>query len=105
MAIEAGGTNGDASLKFGNGGSANHHRIDVELFGKLVLPLFAQVRRTQHTQPLSITPVQEFTDNHARFDCLADPDIVGYEQPHRVQAESHDQRDKLIWPRSDREPT
>src|ERR1700687_4249419 len=98
MAIESGETNRDASLKLGNGGSANHHRMDVELFSKLVLPLFAEVGRAQHAQPLSITSVEQLAENDSRSAVLPDPDIVGYEQPHRVQAESHDQRDKLIWP-------
>ena len=47
VAIEAGGTDGDASLQLCNGRSADHLSMDVEFFGKLVLPLFTQVGRAQ----------------------------------------------------------
>src|SRR5690606_38372204 len=70
---------------------------------KLLLPLLAEVRRTDHGKALYLTPIEQFTGNESRFDGLADADIVGNQEPQGIELERHQQRHKLVSARLDRD--
>lgn len=82
---------------------SHHLRFDVELRGKLLLPLLAEVRRTDHGNALYLAPIEQFTGNESRFDGLADADIVGNQEPQGIELERHQQRHKLVSTRLDRD--
>ena len=70
---------------------------------KLVLPLLGQVRRTQHGQPPDLAAIEQLARDEAGLDGLADADVVGDQQPHRIELERHHQRHELVGPRLDRD--
>ncbi|OQA17879.1 MAG: hypothetical protein BWY63_02230 [Chloroflexi bacterium ADurb.Bin360] len=76
---------------FQPGGSACQHqfRLDVEFLGQLALPLFGQMRRTEHRQPLHLAAIQQLAGDQPRLDGLADADVVGDEQAHGIEAQRH----------------
>ena len=75
--------------------------LDVELLGQLPLPLLGQVRRAEHGQPPDLAAVQQLAGDERRLDGLADADVVGDQQAHRVELERHHQRHELVGPRLD----
>ena len=47
--------------------------------------------------------VEQLAGDHAGLDGLAHAHVVGDQQPHRVEAQRHDQRHELVRSRSDRD--
>jgi hypothetical protein len=77
----------------------------VELLGQLALPLFGELGGTQDRQPPGLTAIEQLAGDEARFDGLSNPDIVGDQQSDRIKPERHEERDELIRPRFDADPT
>jgi hypothetical protein len=75
----------------------------VELLGQLFLPLLGQMGRTENGQALDLTAIQEFPGDERSLDSLADADVIGDEQAHRVELERHHQRHELVRPRLHRD--
>ena len=73
----------------------------MELLAQLLLPLLGQVRRAEDHEPVGLAAVQQLAGDEAGLDGLADADVVGDQQAHRVQLEGHQQRDELVGARLD----
>ena len=58
--------------------------------------LLDEMGRTQHREAVDQTAVEHLADDQARLDRLADPHIVGDQQPHHRQLQGHHQRHELI---------
>jgi hypothetical protein len=65
------------------------------------LPLVTEVGRAQHGQPADLAALPELAGDEPGLDGLADPDVVGDEQPHRIEPEGHQERDELVGARAD----
>ena len=46
--------------------------------------------------------IEQFPGDHARLDGLADAHVVGDQESHRIEAQSHDQRHELVGTRRNR---
>ena len=77
--------------------------VDVELVVKLGLPLLGEVRRAQHCESFRLARDEQLLSDECRLDGLADSDVVGDEEPDRVESQRHEQRDELVRPRLDRD--
>jgi hypothetical protein len=73
--------------------------VEVEFFRQLALPLLRQVRWAQHGQAADLAAVQQLARDDARFDSLADADVIGDQQAHGVELERHHQRHELVGAR------
>ena len=91
----------ESPLQAGSRSRADHLGVEAELFGELLLPLFAQVRRADDGQPLDFSPVEQFSRNQARLDGFANAYVVGDEQAHRILFHRHQQGHELIGSRLD----
>ncbi len=69
------------------------------------LPLLRQVRRAQHGKPPDLATVEQFAGDDRCLDGLADADVVGDQEAHRVELERHHQRHELIGSRLDGDAT
>ena len=78
---------------------------EVELRPQLVLPLLGEVRRAEHGEALSVAAVEQLASDQRGLDGLADPDVVGDQQPHGLELERHQQRHELVGPRVDGDAT
>ena len=78
------------------------YRADVEANVELRDPLVHQVRRAEDDGALDVAAVEQLARDEQGFDGLADPDVVGDEQAHRVELERHEQRHELVGARLDR---
>jgi hypothetical protein len=76
------------------------NRIEIELFGKLLLPLIAEVWRAEDAETFDFSTIEHFAGDQKCLDGFSHPDVIGDEQPHRVDTEPHEERDKLVgaWP-------
>jgi len=63
------------------------------------------VRRAEDTQAPDFAAVEELAADQARFNRLANSDIVGDEESHGILAESHQERHKLIGAGLNRDTT
>ena len=88
-------------LQAGGRSSAHDLGVDAELLREFLLPLLAQVGRAYDCEPLDLSAIEEFPGDQPGLDGLADADIVGDEQPHRVELQRHEQRHELIGARFD----
>jgi hypothetical protein len=61
------------------------------------------VGRAEHAGPADDATVEQLARDHAGLDGLADAHVVGDQQPHRLEAQGHDQRYELVRPGSDRD--
>ena len=52
--------------------------------------------RAEHGQALGVAAIQHLPGDQRSLDRLADADIVGDQQPHRLEPECHQQRNELI---------
>jgi hypothetical protein len=52
----------------------------------------------EHAEPPDDAAVEKLAGDHAGLDGLAHTHVVGDQQPHRVEAQGHDQRHELVWP-------
>jgi hypothetical protein len=91
------------ALEAGDARWADHRGVDRELLAQLALPLIAQVGRAEHAQASDDAPIEQLAGDHPGLDGLAHAHIVGDQQPHRVEAQRHDQRHELIRSRGDRD--
>ncbi|GBD17441.1 hypothetical protein HRbin26_02362 [bacterium HR26] len=78
--------------------------VEAELLAQLPLPLVAEVGRAEDGQATDLPALPEFAGDEPSFDRLAHPDVVGDEQPHRVEPESHQERHELVGARADGDP-
>jgi hypothetical protein len=56
------------------------------------------MRGAEHSHLSDLAPVEELAGDDRRLDGLADTDVVGDEQPHRIELERHHQRHELVRP-------
>ena len=68
---------------------------------QLADPLVDQVRRAEHGEAVDLAAVEQLAGDERGLDGLADADVVGDEQAHRVQLERHQQRHELVGARLD----
>ena len=80
---------------------SHHFRFNAEFFRKLLLPLLAQVRRTDDGKPFDFPAVEKFPDDQAGFYGLADADVVRDQETYGVQPECQKQRRELIRSRDE----
>ena len=71
---------------------------------QLALPLLGEVRRAEHGEALDLAAVEQLAGDQRGLDRLADADVVGDQQPHRVELERHQQRHELVGARLDGDP-
>ncbi len=76
-------------------------RADVEVRLQLAEPLINEVRRTENGSALDIATVEELARDERRLDGLADADVVGDQQAHRIELERHQERHELVGARLD----
>jgi hypothetical protein len=72
------------------------NRMDLKLLGQLGNPLFDEMGRAEHSQPFDLAAVERLPRNQTALDRLADSDIVGDQDAHRVELQYHQQRHQLI---------
>jgi hypothetical protein len=53
-------------------------------------PLFNQMWRTQHSEPVNFSTIDELTQNEARLYGLTNTYVVRNHQPNRLLAERHE---------------
>jgi hypothetical protein len=87
-----------------DGAGQDKLRVDVELLGQFPLPLLGQVRRAQNTEGLTLTSIQKLAGDQCSLNGLADANVVGNQNPHRVKLERHQKRDKLVRARLNGNP-
>jgi len=71
---------------------------DVRQF---LLPLVAEVRRTEDGDAANFAPGQEFARDEQRLNGLAHAHVVGDEEADGVEAEGHEEGDELVGARAD----
>ena len=91
----------EAALQPACGRGEHELGVDVELVAQLGLPLLGEVRRAEHREPLRVPWSSSSRAISAGLDRLADPDVVGDQQPDGVQLERHQQRHELVGARLD----
>ena len=64
-------------------------------------PLLDEVRRAEHGEAVDLAAVEQLAGDERGLDGLADADVVGDEQAHRVELERHEQRHELVGARLD----
>ena len=84
------------ALEAGDGAGQDQLGVDVELVAQLGLPLLGEVRRAEHGQASRLAAVEQLAGDQAGFDGLADADVVGDQEPNRVELQRHQQRDELV---------
>ena len=75
--------------------------LDVELLAQLALPLLGEGGRAEDGEPVRLAPGDQLGGDEAGLDRLADADVVGDEEAHRVELERHEERDELVGARLD----
>ena len=76
---------------------------DVEANVELRDPLVHQMRGAEDDCALDVAAVEQLARDEQGLDGLADPDVVGDEQAHRVELERHEQRHELVGARLHRD--
>ena len=76
---------------------------DVEANVELGDPLVHEMRRAEDDGAIDVAPVEQLARDEQGLDRLADADVVGDEQTHRVELERHEQRHELVGSRLDRD--
>jgi len=89
------------ALQSGDTGGGERDRQEMEMPVELGLPLLDQMRRTEHGEAGDLAAIMQLAHDQARFDRLADTDVVGDQQANRRLTERHQQRHELIRPRLD----
>ena len=77
------------TLKAGGAAGGDRHRRDMETLVELAYPLLDEMRRAKYGHALDLAAVEQLTGNQRGLDGLADADIVGDQQAHRIQAQRH----------------
>jgi len=73
----------------------------MEVGFELAHPLVDKVGRAKDGETFDIAAIEQLSCNERGLDGLADADIVGDEQTHRIEFERHEQRNELIGARLD----
>ena len=73
----------------------------LKRFSSSPSPLVDQMRRAEDRHPLDLAPVEQLAGDERRLDGLADADVVGDEQAHRVLLQRHHERHELVGARLD----
>jgi hypothetical protein len=76
-------------------------RPQVKATFKLGDPLIYQVRRAKHREALNVATIEKLARYERSFDGLTYANVVGNQEPNRVQLERHEQRHELISARFD----
>ena len=84
------------SLQPADGAGQHQLGVDAELAGEFPLPLLGQRGTAQHGQSGRVALLQQLGSDQASLDGLADPDVVGDEQPDRVLPQRDQERDQLV---------
>ena len=66
--------------------AAEHVEGEAEAAGQLAAPVLQQPGRRDHQDPGRLAPGDQLADEHAGLDGLAQPDLVGHQQPPRRSA-------------------
>jgi hypothetical protein len=103
--VEDGLVEGPAPLKPIDRARQDQFSLDVEFLGQLALPLFGELGGTENRQPPGLTTIEELAGDEARFDGLPNSHVVGDQQPDGIKPERHEERDELIRPGFDADPT
>ena len=74
----------------------------METLVEFTHPLFDQMRRAQHSHALDFAAVIQLSGDQRGLDGFADADVIGNQQPHRVQPQRHQQWHELVGARLDR---
>ena len=77
------------ALESGGGAGAHDLGVDAELLREFLLPLLAEMRRTDDRKAFDLAAVEQLPGDEARLDGLANADVVGDEQPDGVQLQCH----------------
>ena len=101
MAVEDRHAHRQVALQALDGAAQDQLGLDVEFLGQLLLPLLGKMRRAEHGQAPDLAAVEQFAGDDRRLDGLADADVVGDQEAHRVELERHHQRHELVGPRLD----
>ena len=96
VAVEDGDADGEIAFESLDGAAEHDFGVDVELLGQFALPLLGQVRRAEDGEPLDFAAIEQFAGDEHRLDRFADANVVGDEQPDRVELQGHHQRDELV---------
>src|SRR5262245_5810343 len=70
----------EAGLRVG----ANNYGFEVKLVAEFVLPLLAKMRQTDHGEAFDLSALKKLPDDQESFDCFADANVVGDQQPDRL---------------------
>src|SRR5260370_27596816 len=101
VAVNAAATVRYSPLKLVHRAGADDHGVQAEFFAQFFLPLLAKVRRTQDAETFDFAPVQQFAGDEQALNGFADADIVGDEHTDGIEAQGHQERDKLVGSRAD----
>ena len=91
---------GFPTVELVDGARPDDHGFEVGL-AKLPLPLVAEIGWTQDAEPLDLAAIEQLARDEQRLDGLADAHVVGDQEADWVQAQRHQERDKLVNPRPD----
>ncbi|MFO0651308.1 MAG: hypothetical protein U0326_34100 [Polyangiales bacterium] len=73
----------------------------MKLLAQRTAPALGEMWRAEHRDSIDLRAVEELTRDEACLDGLADADVVGDEQPHRLLPQRHEQRHELVRARLD----
>ena len=96
MLEEADAGAGKVALEPGKARRDDDGGIDAELVTELIFPLVAEVGGREDDEAAGAGAVEQLAGDKGRLDGLADADVVGDEQPYRIEPKRHEQRDVLI---------
>ena len=97
--IEDGLVSPEVFLQTPGGARQNQLGFDVEFRCQFALPLFGKMWWAEDTKSRDFTAIQHLACDQARFDCLADTNIIRNKQAYRIELKRHEQWHKLIWSR------
>lgn len=91
------------TLQAADGGGQHQLGFDAELVVQLGPPLLGERGRAEHHQSVGVALGEQLGGDQPRLDRLADPHVVGDQQPHRVLAQRHHERHELVRTRIHRD--
>ncbi|GBD19149.1 hypothetical protein HRbin27_01653 [bacterium HR27] len=77
-------------------GWADDDRLQVELLAELGRPLVSERWWAEDDEAADRATVPELAGDETGLDRLADADVVGDEEAHRVESQCHEERDELV---------
>src|ERR1019366_2134238 len=91
---------GDATFKLADCAGTDDDGVEVEFLVEFLLPLLAKIGRTQDAEVFNFSAIQHFAHDEQPFDGLANANVIGDEHSDGVEAQSHEQRHKLVGARA-----